>query len=1108
MVNHQTPVRERVRLVTLIALLLLSGLVLRALAGPPMVPAGLPSAAQISAILGGASLPLDALASAVVTLAWLLWLWMVASLALELLLIGAEAVAQGATWVHGLRHVADRLSMPLARRAVAAAFALQVLSRAVPVAAAPLPDTDQAWIVDTDANPGPVQQIPAPVASYRVRAGDTLWSIAEAAYGSGSQYRQLVTANLGRPMTDGEPFSATGVIKPGWVLDIPEPSRWIQESDGGRWYTVAAGDTLSGIAGRVLGDPDRWAELFELNRDVATLDDGRMLDRPELIWPGLRLRLPGTTQTTIEADPSSVELTVAAASTLLEAPPPPINPIVADHDATNEATSQPDTDPVEEVAPPPLERDIHPMPPIDLEEAPAPTEDVPRAPEPEPTSPVVPAVAALSLVGAAGATAYGIRRLRRLRPLPQEPESEVVVEGGYAEAELTHDFARHLQGGTSFDPATALVRQVQHVVHDFNLHQVPVIALRHGRSSTTISFAAKLTEQQLLLDLAAQVGERLEAEAEAWVSSDQDVQLRIARVRKTRLLPPSNGTAETPPPWFVPLGVLYDRQVFSAAWPAMGHVLVASLPGRGADTILTSLLATLTAHRSPQELRVWVVARPRAFPAPIDELPHLDATMNPDDAEDRAGLVARVRTEIEQRALGGAWPELLIVVPELTSLGDEATQLQLLLGGAATLGVRLISGTTDPAQVTESPMLPSFTTRMVLQMPAEEASVALLGSADAAFLGGGGRLLLRLDGREPVELYGYQVAPEHLERLVRVMRSAYLTLPAAAAVAEPSTLDGDVGVDEATEFETALDLAPDEASDSTTRIAVLPAANDGPPLRVHCFGAPRAFYRGIQVWPKLSVGEAKPWELLLFIACQPVAGVSRVDLAHALWPDIGVDDDLLLHRVRQMRYRLRKSIGDDPEISDGICMERSGPPHLDPSLVWSDAQEFLLLMHEARTQPGTLSIPPLERARAIYTADLLLGPDTRRYAWVDERDDSGVTLREHFRRQLQHATLSLADLYSASDRIDDAIELYRELSEADPGEDRVWRALYQLHAARGDLPSLLREERRLRTILRDLAVRAGEEPQSLSTEPSRELQEEYQRLLATLERSRRTASAG
>src|SRR4029450_6261791 len=110
--------------------------------------------------------------------------------------------------------------------------------------------------------------------------------MAEAAYGSGSEYRRLVGANLGPRMNTGEAFSVQGVIRPGWILEVPEPSRWIASDAGQRWYLVEAGDTLSGIAARVLGDADRWTELFELNRDVATLDDGRALATPEPGCPG------------------------------------------------------------------------------------------------------------------------------------------------------------------------------------------------------------------------------------------------------------------------------------------------------------------------------------------------------------------------------------------------------------------------------------------------------------------------------------------------------------------------------------------------------------------------------------------------------------------------------------------------------------------------------------------------------------------------------------------------------------------------------------------------------------------------------------------------------
>ncbi|MBV9546373.1 MAG: hypothetical protein JOY61_18545, partial [Chloroflexi bacterium] len=58
-----------------------------------------------------------------------------------------------------------------------------------------------------------------------------------------------------------------------------------------------------------------------------------------------------------------------------------------------------------------------------------------------------------------------------MRPLSREPESDVVVTGGYAAAELTHAFTRGLQPGAS-DPVAAVVSQVHAFLHEYNLQQV------------------------------------------------------------------------------------------------------------------------------------------------------------------------------------------------------------------------------------------------------------------------------------------------------------------------------------------------------------------------------------------------------------------------------------------------------------------------------------------------------------------------------------------------------------------------------------------------------------------------------------------------------------
>lgn len=60
----------------------------------------------------------------------------------------------------------------------------------------------------------------------------------------------------------------------------PTPS----SSSSGNTYTVKKGDSLSKIARQVLGDGNRWREIYDINRDK--------INDPNLIYPGQSLKLP------------------------------------------------------------------------------------------------------------------------------------------------------------------------------------------------------------------------------------------------------------------------------------------------------------------------------------------------------------------------------------------------------------------------------------------------------------------------------------------------------------------------------------------------------------------------------------------------------------------------------------------------------------------------------------------------------------------------------------------------------------------------------------------------------------------------------------------------
>ena len=51
-----------------------------------------------------------------------------------------------------------------------------------------------------------------------------------------------------------------------------------------QYYTVEKGDTLSKIAERHYGDPQKYRELFEANREV--------IQDPDKIYPGQKIRIP------------------------------------------------------------------------------------------------------------------------------------------------------------------------------------------------------------------------------------------------------------------------------------------------------------------------------------------------------------------------------------------------------------------------------------------------------------------------------------------------------------------------------------------------------------------------------------------------------------------------------------------------------------------------------------------------------------------------------------------------------------------------------------------------------------------------------------------------
>jgi nucleoid-associated protein YgaU len=132
---------------------------------------------------------------------------------------------------------------------------------------------------------------------YTVAEGESLWSIAEEQYGDGHLWTKILAANPGidelvkvgqvinLPPKE-ELLAPAGEAKPGAKPVSPPAEAQPGAKPVGRahTYVVEKGDTLYSIAAKVLGNGNRWREIFELNKDKFA--------KPEDLKVGMELKLP------------------------------------------------------------------------------------------------------------------------------------------------------------------------------------------------------------------------------------------------------------------------------------------------------------------------------------------------------------------------------------------------------------------------------------------------------------------------------------------------------------------------------------------------------------------------------------------------------------------------------------------------------------------------------------------------------------------------------------------------------------------------------------------------------------------------------------------------
>ncbi|MEB3236443.1 MAG: LysM peptidoglycan-binding domain-containing protein [Candidatus Sericytochromatia bacterium] len=114
-----------------------------------------------------------------------------------------------------------------------------------------------------------------------VKTGDTLWGLAATHLGSGERWRTLWAANRAAVPSPAR-------LRVGQVLTLEtsgDAGHVTHHAAGHGTIRVRRGDSLWVLARKHLGSGKRWRTLYRMNRDL--------IARPELIYPGQKLRLPG-----------------------------------------------------------------------------------------------------------------------------------------------------------------------------------------------------------------------------------------------------------------------------------------------------------------------------------------------------------------------------------------------------------------------------------------------------------------------------------------------------------------------------------------------------------------------------------------------------------------------------------------------------------------------------------------------------------------------------------------------------------------------------------------------------------------------------------------------
>lgn len=276
-----------------------------------------------------------------------------------------------------------------------------------------------------------------------------------------------------------------------------------------------------------------------------------------------------------------------------------------------------------------------------------------------------------------------------------------------------------------------------------------------------------------------------------------------------------------------------------------------------------------------------------------------------------------------------------------------------------------------------------------------------------------------------------------------------------------------------------VDAAPgsaqsDTESTSTSVTDRTVAAGDGPPpslLVLRALGAVRLSFQDAgedtarditsEVGPRLR-------ELLVFIALQP-DGVRRDEVVAALWPD--TNPRRHTHALNAALARLRRGLGrgTDDTVTE-LIVHTDQRLRLDPAVVSVDLWQFQDAWNAARnaTEPDTRATA-YRRMIALYT-----GP------FADDVDTDWITApRQSLHRAATDAVSSLARLLVDTDP-QQTLDLLDSARTWDPYNEHIYRDIMRLQAKLGQPSAITRTLELLTTRLAEISTTPSPETHSLA----------------------------